>query len=189
MTQKVTLPKGVIVPNHVVIMPDGDRRWARARGVSPSEGHAAGMKNMMKLASAAREWGIHTVSAWGLSTENWQERPKKEVDFLMKGIYRMLIKHFDEMQKNDVRFVHLGRKDRLPKYLLDKIAEVETKTLNNKKHIFNVGLDYNGWDEMVRATQKIVKEGISPERIDRKTLDAHMDTVGQPYPNIDLYQL
>ena len=187
MTQKVTLPKGVIVPNHVVIMPDGDRRWARARGLSPSEGHAAGMKNMMKLASAAREWGIHTVSAWGLSTENWQERPKKEVDFLMKGIYRMLIKHFDEMQKNDVRFVHLGRKDRLPKYLLDKIGEVETKTLNNKKHIFNVGLDYNGWDEMVRATQKIVKEGISPERIDRKTLDAHMDTVGQPYPNIDLY--
>ena len=142
---------------------------------------------MIKLAKAARDWGIHTVSAWGLSTENWQERPKEEVDFLMKGIYEAIDSYYEDMQKDGVRLVHLGRKDRLPKFLLEKIAEVEEKTKNNKKHIYNVGLDYNGWDEMVRATQKIVAKGVSPEKIDRKMLDSHMDTAGQPYPNVDLY--
>ena len=75
----------------------------------------------------------------------------------------------------------------MPKFLLDKIAEIEEKTKNNTKHVFNVGLDYNGWDEFVRVTQKIVSEGIAPEKIDRKMIDAHMDTAGQPYPYIDLY--
>src|SRR3989344_4312515 len=143
---KITLPKGTTVPNHVVIIPDGDRRWARAQGLSSSAGHKAGIANMIKLAKAARDWGIHTVSAWGLSTENWQERPKEEVDYLMRGIVKYLDENVDEMHKGGVRIVHLGRKDRLPRFLLEKIAEVEKKTRNNEKHVFNIGLDYNGWD-------------------------------------------
>lgn len=187
MREKVKLPKGTTIPNHVVIVPDGDRRWARSQGLSPSAGHKAGIANMIKIAQSARDWGIHTVSAWGLSTENWVERPKEEVDFLMKGIYKALETYFEEMQKDGVRLVHLGRKDRLPKFLLDKIAEVEAKTKNNKKHVFNVGLDYNGWDELVRATQEIAATGVSPDKIDRKMIDAHMDTADQPYPNVDLF--
>lgn len=187
MSESISLPKGTTIPNHVVIMPDGDRRWARMLGKNPSQGHAAGMENMIKLARTARDWGIHTVSAWGLSTENWHERPKKEVDFLMKGIADYLDKFLPEMMKDGVRIVHMGRKDRLPKFLLQKIAEVEQKTKDNTEHVFNIGLDYNGWDEMIRATQKIVEEGIDPEKIDRKMIDAHMDTANQPYPYIDLY--
>lgn len=187
MSDLITLPKNIEVPNHIVIMPDGDRRWARNRGLSASDGHKAGIKNMIKLAQTARDWGIHTVSAWGLSTENWIERPKKEVDLLMKGIYQAMVAYYEDMQRDGVRFVHLGRKDRLPKFLLDKIAEIEEKTKNNTKHVFNVGLDYNGWDEFVRVTQKLVKEGVPAEKIDRKMIDAHMDTAGQPYPYIDLY--
>jgi len=187
MANTITLPKGLEVPNHIVIMPDGDRRWARNKGLSASDGHKAGIQNMIKLAQTARDWGIHTVSAWGLSTENWHERPKQEVDLLMKGIYKAMVAYYEDMQRDGVRFVHLGRKDRLPKFLLDKIAEIEEKTINNTRHVFNVGLDYNGWDELVRVTQKIVAEGISAEKIDRKLIDAHMDTAGQPYPYIDLY--
>jgi undecaprenyl diphosphate synthase len=187
MAGKITLPKGTIVPNHVVIMPDGDRRWARARGLTDSEGHKAGMDNMIKLARVARSWGIHTVSAWGLSTENWIERPEKEIDFLMRGIAKYLFDFFEEMDRDGVKIVHIGRRDRLPKSFLDKIAEIEEKTKNNTKHIFNIGLDYNGWDEIVRATQKIVSEGIPAEKIDRKIVDSHLDTAGQPYPYIDLY--
>jgi len=183
----ISLPKGTKVPNHVVIMPDGDRRWARTRGMSSSEGHRAGMENIIKLSRVCRDWGIHTVSAWGLSTENWRERPKDEVDFLMKGIAGLLENYLGEMKKEGVRFVHLGRKDRLPKFLLKKIAYAEKETRGNDKHVFNVGLDYNGWDEMVRTTQKIVAEGIPVEKIDRKVLDKHMDTADQPYPYIDLY--
>lgn len=184
---QVTLPKGTAIPNHVVIIPDGDRRWARSKGLSASEGHKAGIANMVKLAETARNWGIHTVSSWGLSTENWLERPKVEVDYLMKGIYDALETYYEEMQKDGVRLVHLGRKDRLPDFLLEKIAYIEKKTKDNTKHIYNVGLDYNGWDEMVRATQKIVAKGIPAEKIDRKMLDAHMDTAGEPYPNVDLF--
>ena len=184
---KIVLPPGTKVPNHVVIMPDGDRRWARMHGKSPSEGHKAGMDNMLKLTRAARDWGIHTVSAWGLSTENWQERPKEEIDFLMRGITNYLDQYLDEMHREGVKIVHLGRKDRLPKFLLDKISEVEEITKNNTKHCFNIGLDYNGWDEIVRMTQKIKDSGISTDKIDRKTIDKFMDTADQPYPYIDLY--
>jgi len=81
----------------------------------------------------------------------------------------------------------LGRKDRLPEFLLQKIAEVEKRTRENSKHVFNIGLDYNGWDEMVRATQKIVAKKMAVKDIDRKVLDACMDTGDQPYPYIDLY--
>jgi undecaprenyl diphosphate synthase len=187
MADLITLPKGTIVPNHVVIIPDGDRRWARAQGLTTSEGHKAGMDNMIKLARLARSWGIHTVSAWGLSTENWTERPKEEIDFLMRGIAKYLDDFFEEMNEDGVKIIHIGRRDRLPKSFLDKISEIEEKTKNNTKYIFNIGLDYNGWDEVVRATQKIVSEGIPAEKIDRKIIDAHMDTAGQPYPYIDLY--
>lgn len=187
MPEQITLPKGTVIPNHVAIIPDGDRRWARSQGLSSSVGHKAGMDNMAKIAKQARDWGIHTVSSWGLSTENWIERPKDEIEFLMKGIADYLDKYFDEMMKDGVRLVHLGRKDRLPKFLLDKINEVEEKTSGNTKHIFNVGLDYNGWDEIVRATQKIVNAGVEADKIDRKMLESHIDTAGQPYPYIDLY--
>ncbi len=184
----ITLPPGTKVPNHVVIMPDGDRRWARLHGISSSDGqHKAGIANLANLARFAREWGIHTVSAWGLSTENWQERPKEEVDILMKGICDAMDYYFKEMMDSGVRIVHLGRKDRLPKFLLDKIAEIEKKTFDNKKHVFNIALDYNGWDELVRMTQKIVKSGVAPEKIDRKMIDENMDTADQPYPYVDLY--
>ena len=184
---KITLPPGTKIPNHVVIMPDGDRRWARMNGLSPSEGHKAGMDNIIRLSRVCRAWGIHTVSAWGLSTENWLERPKEEVDFLLHGIAKMLDQYLDEMMENGVRFVHLGRKDHLPKFFVNKLTEIEKITRDNTKHIFNVGLDYNGWDEIVRATQKIVDSGISSKKIDRKLLDSFMDTAGQPYPYIDLY--
>lgn len=183
----ITLPPGTKVPNHVVIMPDGDRRWARMNGKSPSEGHKAGIANLANLARSARQWGIHTVSAWGLSTENWQDRPKEETDFLMKGICEAMDYYFKEMMDSGVRIVHLGRKDRLPKFLLEKIAEIEKKTFKNTKHVFNIALDYNGWDEVVRMTQKIVKSGVSPEKIDRKMIDNNMDTSDQPYPYVDLY--
>jgi undecaprenyl diphosphate synthase len=185
--RNIMLPPGTKVPDHVVIIPDGDRRWARAKGLSPSEGHRAGMENMVKLARTARRWGIHTVSSWGLSTENWMERPKEEVDFLMKGIANYLNNFVDEMDRDGVRVVHLGRKDRLPGFLLETIMAVENRTRGNTKHVFNIGLDYNGWDEVVRATQKITAEGISTDKIDRKVMDAHMDTADQPYPYVDLY--
>src|SRR3989304_2273742 len=118
-------PKGTKLPDHIVIIPDGNRRWARARGKAPMEGHAEGLKTMIKTLKAARAWGIHTATVWGLSTENWRERSEQEVNFLMKIISKTIDEYLDEAKKDGIRLVHLGRKDRLPKVLLDKIAKAE----------------------------------------------------------------
>ncbi|KKU91928.1 MAG: Isoprenyl transferase [Candidatus Amesbacteria bacterium GW2011_GWC1_48_10] len=186
MAAMLTLPEGTKVPDHVVYIPDGNRRWARARGLPPIEGHRAGFENTLRLMRATRSWGIHTVTGWGLSTENWLERPKNEVEFLMRGMVRYLDKYLDEAQKEGIRVVHLGRKDRLPRVLLDKLAEVEEKTRGNAKHIYNLALDYNGPDEIMRAVKRIIADGIRPEQVDRKLMDSYMDTAGQPYPYPDL---
>src|SRR3989304_7343857 len=180
------LPSGTKIPDHIVIIPDGDRRWARARGLSPVEGHKAGIKNMVDLTRAVRQWGIHTVTAWGLSTENWLERPQKESDFLMKAITHQLRVHLREAKEDGVRIVHLGRKDRLPRFVLDEVAKAEEETRNNKKHILNLALDYGGQDELVRAIQKIIHDGVRADAVDIKLIDNYMDTAGQPYPYPDL---
>lgn len=183
---KITLPKGTKVPDHLAIIPDGNRRWARARGLAPVEGHKAGAKRLKELTQAARDLGIHTLSFWGLSTENWRERSKKEVDFLIQLISGLVSEHLKEAKKEGVRVVHLGRKDRLPALLLRKIEKAESETEKNNKHIFNIALDYNGRDEIVRAVQKIVADGVKQESIDEKLLDSYMDTRDQPYPFPDL---
>lgn len=182
---KVALPKDIKVPNHLAIVPDGNRRWARSKGLDPNEGHREGAKRVLELTKAARDWGIHTVTFWGLSTENWLQRPEKEVKVLVKMISKFLEKNLKEAKKDGVRIIHLGRKDRLPKMLLDGISKAEKESEKNKKYIFNVALDYGGQDEIVRAIQKIVKDKISLEKIDRKLVDSYLDTRNQPYPYPD----
>jgi undecaprenyl diphosphate synthase len=182
----LALPGGTKVPDHVVLIPDGDRRWARARGLTPQEGHRAGIENMANLARTCRDWGIHTVTAWGLSTENWLDRPKVEVDFLMTGIAAALQKYFSDMKDEGVRVVHLGRKDRLPDSIMNMVRKVEEATYKNDKHIFNLALDYNGPDEIMRAIKKMLVDEVDPNKVDRKLVDSYMDTAGQPYPYPDL---
>ena len=181
-----TLPEGTKIPNHIAIIPDGNRRWARARGLEPSEGHKQGAKRVSELIREARKLGVHTLTFWGLSTENWQERPKKEVATLVKIIRNLIDENLKEAQKEGARIIHIGRKDRLPKILLDKIRHAEEKTKNNTKFILNLALDYGGQDEIVRAIQKIVAKGYKAEEIDKELIDIYMDTADQPYPYPDL---
>lgn len=184
--EEIILPRGTKVPNHIALVPDGDRRWARARGLSPLEGHKAGYKALKKLAKASRNLSVHTLTLWGFSTENW-ERSQKERDNIMNLARKMVEDFMDEALKDGVRFVHLGRKDRLPKDLVEMIKRAEEKSKNNTKHILNVGLDYGGRDEILRAIRQIVDEGIQPEKIDEKLFSSYLDTRDQPYPYVDLF--
>jgi undecaprenyl diphosphate synthase len=186
MAENIVLPKGTIVPNHIAIILDGNRRWARARGLPTLVGHKAGFDAGLAIARASRKWGVHTFTVWGLSTENWDRTPK-ELAYLMKLYWNMVSVVEKEAEKDDVRFVHLGRKDRIPKSLAAYIKKLEDKTRNNKSHIFNAAIDYGGRDEIIRATQKMVKAGIKPENIDEKTLASYLDIADQPYPDVDLY--
>ena len=183
---KITLPPGTTVPDHIAIILDGNRRWARAKGIPTLEGHKAGFEAGMKIAKAARGWGVHTFTVWGLSTENWDRSPK-ELAYLMKLYWKMVSEVEKEAKKDNIRFVHLGRKDRIPKSLAFYIKNLEEKTKNNKTHVFNAAIDYGSRDEIVRATQKIIKAGVKQEDVDEKLFASYLDTGDQPYPNVDLY--
>ncbi len=183
---KTTLPKGTVVPNHIAIILDGNRRWARAKGLPTLEGHRAGFEAGLKIAKASRAWGVNTFTVWGFSTENW-DRSQTEISYLQKLFRKMVDVIKKEAKKDDIRFVHLGRKDRLPKDLTGYIREVEEETKNNKSHVFNVALDYGGHDEILRATKKIIEAGIMSDKLDEKTFASYLDTGDQPYPYVDLF--
>ena len=188
MVKKITLPAGTRVPNHLAIIPDGNRRWAREKGLPTLEGHSQGFKVGIKIARTCRDFGIHTLSFWAFSTENWK-RAKKEVSYLMKLYHQFLDQYLKEAQKDDVRIIHLGRKDRIEKSLLKKIKKVENETKNNKKHIFNLALDYGGHDEIIRATEKwrsCSRLKAQGSRLKEEKFEDYLDTAGQPCPCPDL---
>src|SRR3989344_9603946 len=120
------LPLGMKAPNHVAIIPDGNRRWAKERKLPTFEGHRRGFTITPKLVRASRELGIHTLTIWAFSTENWN-RSEKEVKYLMKMYEWFIGRHLAEAKKEGARIYHLGRKDRIPKRLAEKMARAETK--------------------------------------------------------------
>lgn len=183
---KMEFPKDTVIPNHIAIILDGNRRWARSKGLPTLEGHRAGFEAGMKVAKAAREWGVHTFTVWGFSTENWDRSPA-EIAYLMKLYKEMLDEIKKEAKKDQIRFVHLGREDRFPKALIRYFRSLEKETKDYKKHVFNVALDYGGHDEIVRATQNIIRDGVSPEDVDEKLFASYLDTGDQPYPYVDLF--
>jgi undecaprenyl diphosphate synthase len=181
---KITLPSGTKIPNHIAMVLDGNRRWARARGLKPWEGHKAGYMAVKKLAQSARDLGVHTFTVWAFSTENW-ERPKVEINEIMKLLRFGLDEIEPELHRDKVRFIHLGRKDRLPKDALEHIAKLEKDTAHYTDHAFNIALDYGGKDEIVRAVNEILKSGI--KEVDAKQFESYLDTATQPYPYVDLF--
>lgn len=186
--------------NHLAIIPDGNNRWAIENGLSTYEGYQSGLNRIVEISRYSRKLGIHTLTLWGLSTENWQSRPKIELEFLIKLFIKTIDEYISDAQKEDVKIVHLGRKDRLPKKLLDKIADAEIKTKNNTKYILNIALDYGGHDEIFRAIEKVVEDiqlgNIKVSNLrnvigqgdgTKKTVFSnYLDTGDQPYPFPDL---
>lgn len=184
--EELKLPKGTLIPNHVAIILDGNRRWARARGLHPWEGHKKGFEAAKNVSRAARNLGIHTMTLWGFSTENW-DRSKEEIDQIMKILKRFIDEFESQAKKEEIRLVHLGRKDRLPKPLVAALANLEEATKDYKKHVLNIALDYGGKDEIVRATRKIIEKGIPSQEVDEKLFASYLDTGDQPYPYVDLF--
>lgn len=180
-----SLPKGTVVPDHIALILDGNRRWARARGLKPWEGHKAGYEAVRKLARASRELGVHTFTIWSFSTENW-DRPKEEIDEIFRLLRAGLEEFRKEAHEEKVRLVHLGRKDRFPRDIALQLARLEKET-KNYNNVLNLALDYGGRDEIVRATKKIIADKIPAEKVDEKLFEGYLDTHDQPYPNPDLF--
>lgn len=201
---KILKNRLVSVPDHVAIIPDGNRRWARARSKDTFWGHKHGFDLTPRLMRFARDLGIHTMTIWAFSTENWN-RKKKEVNYLMKLYGSMFDEHLRDAHKDKVKIVHLGRKDRIPKFLLKKLLKAEKETANYDKYILNIALDYGGHDEINRAIGRLVDEIKAKKQLVNEAkavsdnfwedvIDKYankypiyrfanyLDTSGQPYP-------
>lgn len=184
--EAITLPRGTKVPDHIAIILDGNRRWARARGLKPWEGHRAGYEAVKRMADASRKLGVHTFTVWAWSTENW-ERAEVEVNEIFKLLRVAIAEMDEELKREKVRFVHIGRKDRLPKDVLEGLKMLEDKSRMHTEHTFNLCLDYGGKDEILRATRRIISDQLPVEQIDEKIFESYLDTAGQQYPYVDLF--
>lgn len=173
------------VLNHIAIIPDGNRRWAKEHNLPSLEGHRKGFDTAVILAKKARALGIHTFTIWAFSTENWK-RTQEEVGYLMRLYEYLIDRNLKEALEDNVRLVHLGRKDRLPKSLLKKITDAEEKTKHHDQYTLNIALDYGGHDEILRAIQKMNEKNQNAETLDEETFANYLDTHDQPYPNPDL---
>lgn len=173
------------VPNHVVIIPDGNRRWAREKGWKPWVGHrkASEYERIKALFDMCKQSGIKYLTFWALSTENWLERDPMEQKVLFE-IFRKLIEQMRvDFQKEGIRFRHMGRKDRLPKDIIEKIDIIEEETKNNTFLNIQVCMDYNGRDEIVRAYQKMMTENVQPEQVNEELILKYLDSNGIPDPD------
>ena len=180
---KQLLGIGNSVPLHVVVIPDGNRRWAKKHGLDELEGHkkAGAYENLKLLLSEAEKIGIKYFTLWGFSTENWQ-RSKKEVDSLFELMRSLLLKIEEDLIKDKIRFRHLGRKDRLPKELVQVIEKLEERTKDFSDFNLQICLDYGGRDEIVRALNKAIKSGVS--EVAEENLGNYLDSAGIPDPDL-----
>lgn len=171
------------IPQHVVIIPDGNRRWARKRGLQPIVGHKRGLDAALKVVKGSRDLGVKILTLWGFSTENW-ERPNIEVTYLMRLYGSFFKKHLRELVEEGVKFNWLGRRDRVPKYLKRVLEKVEAETAKNTQYILNICIDYGGRDEIIRVLKRLIKKGIRPAAIDESTVSSNLETNDLPDPDL-----
>ena len=112
------------LPRHVAIIMDGNGRWARERGLQRSAGHRAGIDAVKEIVKSAGELGIKVITFFAFSNENWL-RPKEEVRMLMRALHNFLSRQLNELQKNNIRLLVIGRDEPLPKYLQAKLKEAQ----------------------------------------------------------------
>ena len=146
---------------------DGNRRWAKQKGLSPLQGHKKGLEIFEKIARHCQKRGIKILTVFAFSTENWN-RSKREVDYLMKLFLSVFRKQrVDELMKEKVKVNILGQKYRLSKKLQKKIQEVEELTKINSKLILNIALSYGGRADIVEAVKKIGSKKITEDLISK----------------------
>jgi len=168
-----------ILPKHIGIMIDGNRRWAKEKKLPVFLGHKKGIERVVEIIDYAAIKGIKVLTLYGFSTENWN-RPKKEVDYLMNLFTEFAKKYARDFKKKGIQFCHIGGLKELPKSLQKEIKEAQKLTKNNKKMILNIALNYGGRDEIVRAIKKIIQKKISSKSINEKVVMDYLDTKGLP---------
>jgi undecaprenyl diphosphate synthase len=161
------------IPNHLGIILDGNRRWAKERGLDAFDGHKKGLEKVKKVVEWCQEEKIKVLTLFVFSTENWS-RSKKEVSYLMNLAKEALGFYLTQILKQGIKIKVIGERDSLPSFLRTTIDRVEKKTKKNKKMILNFALSYGGRGEIVAAVKKIVKAKIPANRITEKLISENL---------------
>jgi len=171
------------LPAHIAIIPDGNRRWARSKNLPTVEGHRRGFDAMFKLLKHSKKLGIKCFTLWMFSTENWK-RDKYEVNYLMDLAIKRIGSLGKDLIKEKIRFVHLGRKDRIPLKLAYALSKLENKTKAFKDFTLNIALDYGGRDEITTMVKNIVKQKLKESEITEKLISQNLFTKLTPDPDL-----
>jgi undecaprenyl diphosphate synthase len=171
------------LPRHVAIIMDGNRRWARSRGVSEIEGHAAGVEAIRELLRHAVRRGVPVMTLYAFSRENWA-RTDEEVIGLFKLLEQAIRSETDELRAQGVQVRLLGRLDELPRDTRASIESALEATADGTRMRLNIAFNYAGRTELVDAVRSIVRSGQDPESIDEATIAAALYTVGLPDPDL-----
>jgi len=162
-----------IVPEHLGLILDGNRRWAREHGLTVAEGHRKGYTNLKTICKAALKHGVRYVSAFVFSTENWN-RERQEVRDIMKLTLWVFKHEVKEFHRENIRLRVIGSKAKLGAALLTAIHDAEELTKGNTRGTLLLCLDYGGQQEIVDAVKQIVAEGTAPENITSELISKHL---------------
>lgn len=170
-------------PTHVAIIMDGNRRWARARGVSELDGHAAGVEAIREILRHAVRRDIPVLTLYAFSRENWA-RTDAEVVGLFGLLESAIRSETDELRAQGVRVRLLGRLDELPPETRTSIESALSATAGGERLQLNIAFNYAGRTELVDAVRRIVRAGIAAESIDEAAISAALYTSGLPDPDL-----
>lgn len=170
------------IPECVGLIMDGNRRWAKEAGLPAFEGHRAGYQKLKEVLQWAKEFDIHNVIVYALSTENWN-RSKDEIKYLMHLVRTMLRDELDEITKEDVRIVLAGDLSRFPEDIQRLMHEAMERTKDKKPYTLVVAASYGGRAEIVHAVNALLEEGADVP-VDEKQFASKLWTAGVPDPDM-----
>jgi len=162
---------------------DGNGRWARERGLRRSAGHRAGIQSIRRVMEAADEAGVHCLTLYAFSTENWS-RPRQEVATLMRLFEQTLQAEVDELHHNGVRIKVIGRREQLSARLQKLVEAAELRTADNSTGVLNVAINYGGRAEIVDGVRQLANSGADLSQLDEAELAGALYTAGLPDPDL-----
>jgi undecaprenyl diphosphate synthase len=168
------------VARAVAIIMDGNARWARKRALPIAAGHRAGTKALRRTVEAAIDLGVESLAVYAFSTENWT-RPPEEVELLMEIFTETIERELPDLVRQGVRTRFIGRRDRAPQALQDRMAALEGETEGNRRLNLWIAFDYGGRAELVDAANRAVREG---RAVDEETFASYLNAPEMPDPDL-----
>ena len=180
---KIKQPEFTILPNHVAIILDGNGRWAKKRHLPRLAGHRAGTGNIRSVVEIFAQYQIKHLTLYAFSTENWN-RPMNEVSGLLRILNRMVDRETKKLHEKGVKIRHLGKLDGISERLQDKINKAMEMTKDNTRMTLSVAFNYGGRDEILEAIRQMMRDGITPEKVDEALFSGYLYTAGLPDPDL-----